>query len=348
MTFTWPTMLVGLAVVPLIILGLVVADRRRRAARARLADAHLYPLVAGPTDARSRVPVALYLIGLTALLLAGARPVAAIPLPVNRATLMLAIDTSQSMMGEDVTPNRLEAARTAAATLLRHVPASLQVGLVSFSDTGTIVVDPTTDRRRVVGALAELKLQQSTAIGAGVLEALQALPGRREVLGERLARLRARSDPFSSPFGSPAPPPRPEQKPLTVDDLAPGAIVLFSDGVENAGADSREAAQLAVEGKVRVHTVAIGRDGGSVMPFGGGMVLVPFDPSGLEALARQTGGRYLRALDEASARQIGRELGRSIGWERRRTELAGLLAAAGGVLVAAGAVVSLIWFGRMP
>lgn len=348
MTFTWPTMLAGLAAVPLIILGLIVAGRRQRAARARFADSHLYPLVAGPPDARQRVPLALYLIGLTALLLAGARPVAAIPLPVNRATLILAIDTSQSMMGEDVPPNRLAAAKAAATMLLRHVPASVAVGLVSFSDTGTIVVDPTTDRRRVLGAMEGLRPQQSTAIGSGVLEGLQALPGRREVLGERLARLRAQSDPFASPFGPPTIPPAPGQKPLTADDLAPGAIVLFSDGIENTGADSRQAAQLAVEGRVRVHTIAIGRDGGSVMPFAGGMVLVPFDPSGLQLLAQQTGGQHLRALDEATARRIGHELGRAIGWERRRTELAALFAAGGGVLIAAGALASLAWFGRVP
>jgi Ca-activated chloride channel family protein len=346
-SFTWPTVLAGLAAVPAILLSLVIAGRRQRAARARLADSHLYAQVAGPADRRQRVPVAFYLGGLAVLLVGGARPVASIPLPVNRASLILAIDTSQSMMGEDVKPSRLDAAKLAAVTVLRHVPASLPVGLVTFSDTGTIVVNPTTDRRRIMEALDGLKLQQSTAVGSGVLEGLQALPGRREFLGERLMRLRAQSDPYSSPFGPPAPP-NMGQKPVTADDLTPAAIVLFSDGVENTGADLRQAAQLAAEGRVRVYTVAIGRDGGSVMPFGGGTVLVPFDPSGLQTLAQQTGGEFLRALDDAGARRIGRQLGRAIGWERRRTELAGLFAGVGGLLIAGGALASLAWFRRVP
>ncbi len=347
MTFTWPGMLWALWVLPLLACGAIVAARRRRNVEARLADARLFDRVVSPrTPWRVRVPLALYVSALTLLLVAMARPVAAIPLPMNRAAIVLAIDTSQSMMATDLKPTRLDAAKTAARDALRRVPRSVQVGLVAFSDVGTVLVPPSRDRQAVEEALDRLKPQQSTAVGSAVVEALSVLPDRREFLGDRLTQLRntGPQDPQSQAVppapGAPAPP--------AVGDLPPAAIILFSDGVSNTGVDPRIPAALAVEAQVRIHTVGVGQEGGAVTPYGGGLILVPFDSTSLRDLAQQTGGEYLQATDPEGLRRVARQIGWLTGWERRRTELTAVMAGAAGLMMVVGAGLSLMWFRRVP
>lgn len=347
MTFTWPGMLWALGVLPLLGWGAVLAARRRRKAETRLADAHLFDRVVSPRRPwRVRVPLALHLSALTLLLVAMARPVAAIPLPMNRAAVVLAIDTSQSMMATDLKPTRLEAAKAAARDALRRVPRSVQVGLVAFSDVGTVLVPPSPDRQAVEEALDRLKPQQSTAVGSAVVEALSVLPDRKEFLGERLTQLRNTGP--QDPQSQALPPASGPSAPPAAGDLPPAAIILFSDGVTNTGVDPRIPAALAVEARVRIHTVGVGQEGGAVMPYGGGLILVPFDAVSLRELAHQTGGEYLGAIDPEGLRRIARQIGWLTGWERRRTELTAVMAGAAGLMMVAGAGLSLMWFRRAP
>jgi len=250
-------------------------------------------------------------------------------------------------MADDVKPSRLEAAKATARLFVRHVPPGLQVGLVSFSDVGTILVQPSTDRQPLEEALERLRPQQSTSVGSAVVEGLYILPGRREYLGERLRRLRAQAsqDPQAA---LPPPPGGGQTTPPSAADLPPAAIVIFSDGVTNTGVDPNAPASLAAESRVRVHAVGMGQQGGAVMPYANQMVLVPFDPTSLQILAQRTGGDYLQAGDEERLRRIARQLGRAIGWERRRTEITAVIAGAAGLLMLTGAALSLLWFRRVP
>lgn len=345
MTFIWPAMLWALGAVPALLWGIVAAGRRQRAAQARLAEPHLFLHLTGAgAPVRARVPAVLYLLALTLLTAALARPVASVPLPTDRAALVLAIDTSQSMVADDVKPSRLEAARLRARALARGLPRSLRIGLVAFSDAGTVLLEPTTDRRQLDEALDRLRLQQSTAVGSAVVEGLAALPLRKEFLGERLARLRtqAAQDPQSA-----VPSPNPTLPPAAAD-LPPAAIVIFSDGVTNTGVDPRLTAALAAEARVRVYTVGMGQQGGAVMPLAGRLVLVPFDAASLQDLARRTGGEYLGGMDDEAIRRIARELRRSVAWERQKLELTALLAGLAAILMTGGATLSLAWFRRVP
>ncbi len=351
MTFIWPMLLWGVALVPVVVWLAVRTGIRERKARTRLADDHLIDRVVDvPYRRRRRASSALYLAALLLLLVGAGRPVASIPLPTNRATVMLAIDTSQSMMGDDIKPSRLEAAKAEARAFVRGLPGGVRVGLIGFSDTGMLLAPPSTGRVTLEEALDRLRPQQSTAIGAAIVEGLFALPGRREFLGERLERLRGQAtpDPFGRPpLGGPPSSGVPPTPP-SVEDLPPGMIVLFSDGVANAGVDPTIPAALAADARVKVHTVAAGSGSGAVMRWEGRLVLVPFAPSVLQALAQRTGGEHLRLGDAAAMRRIGEQFGRSIGWEHSRTEMTALFAAAAGVLVLTGAGLSMAWFGRVP
>ncbi len=347
MAFTWPGMLWALWVLPLLGWGAVLAGRRRQKAETQLADAHLFDRVVGPRRPwRVRIPLVLYLSALMVLLVAMARPVAAIPLPMNRAAVVLAIDTSQSMMATDLKPTRLDAAKATARDVLAMVPRSVQVGLVAFSDVGTVLVPPSPDRQAVEEALLRLRPQQSTAVGSAVVEALSALPDRREFLGERLTQLR-NTGPFDPQSQAAPPAPGAPVRP-TASDLPPAAILLFSDGVSNTGVDPRVPAALAVEARVKIHTVGVGQEGGAVMAYGGGLILVPFDAASLRELAQHTGGEYLQSTDGAGLRRAARQIGWLTGWERRRAELTAVMAGAAGLMMLAGAGLSLMWFRRVP
>ena len=351
MAFTWPVMLWALLALPLLVWAYLAVLRRQRRMQERLADSHLLPYLVAPVSAwRRHLPVAIYLGAVLLLVLAMARPIAAIPLPVNRAAVVIAIDTSKSMIAEDVKPNRLEAAKNAARDFVKAMPPSARIGLIAFSDYGTVLVPPSTDRQALDEALNRLQPQQATAVGSAILEALRVLPLRKEFLGDRLERLRGpvpQQGP-QLPAPAPTPVPGPPVPPPSVNELPPAAILIFSDGVSNLGADPRAAAALAAEAKVKIYAVGLGQQGGTVMTYQNQLVLVPFDPTMLQEVARQTGGEYFGAANLEDLRRIYRQLGRSVGWERRRTEMTSLVAGAAGVLMLAGGLLSMIWFRRLP
>jgi len=355
MAFTWPVMLWALAALPLLLWAYLGVLRRQQRMRERLADTRLLAYLVTPLPPwRRHLPVGIYLVAILLLVLAMARPIAAIPLPVNRAAVVIAIDTSKSMIAEDVKPNRLDAARNAAREFIRTMPGGARIGLIAFSDYGTVLVPPSTDRQALGEALDRLQPQQATSVGSAILEALRVLPLRREFLGDRLERLRGPVPqasplfPFPLPAPTPTPTPGPPASPPSVNDLPPAAILIFSDGVSNLGADPRAAAALAAEARVKIYAVGLGQQGGSVMTYQNQLVLVPFDPILLQEVARLTGGEYFSASNLDDLRRIHRQLGRAIGWERRRTEVTSLVAGAAGVLMLTGGLLSMLWFRRLP
>ena len=89
---------------------------------------------------RRHVPAALVLASLAALCVAFARPTVTVKAPNERASVVLVVDTSGSMRATDVKPTRLAAAKRAMRSFLERAPASLRVGVVSFSDEAQVVV----------------------------------------------------------------------------------------------------------------------------------------------------------------------------------------------------------------
>jgi len=341
--FGWPVMLWALAAPPLLLWGYMRLVRRAGKREAVLADPHLLGVLwSRPSASRRHVPVAFYLAAVAFLTFAMARPIAAIPLPVNRAALIIAIDVSKSMIGEDVQPNRLKAAQAAALDLLWAMPASAKVGLIAFSDYAQVLVPPTTERQVMREAIAGLKVQQATGVGSAIIESLRVLPGRKALLGERL---NIQPNPQQIPLTPPQAQPPADQKPV---DLPPAAIVIISDGVSNLGVNPNLAISLAVDGKVKVYGVGVGTVNGSVMTVDNQLVLVPFDPALLQQMAQSTGGRYFEVSQQDELRKVYRQLGRSIGWERRRTEVTSFLAGVAGIFMLVGALFSMMWFRRVP
>jgi Ca-activated chloride channel family protein len=364
MEFTWPVMLWGLALLPASIAWYVLAVRRiRRRTAQRFAEAPLFAQIAVRLPAvRRHISMGLYFAALALLLGAAARPVMAVPLPVNRATVILAIDTSGSMAAPDLQPTRLDAARQAALGFLETFPPGPRVGLVTFSTYATLMVPPTDDRGSVRDALATLKTQEATAIGDGIATSLRAIPGRSaSVPGAGNGQIPPQGGPpgqappsGQAPFSSPQSPFQPVQPPAAApqgqrQDLPPAAIILLSDGGQNAGRlDPIQMAVLAKQLKVKIYTIGLGTPGGGVFNYQGQMVLVPFDPSLLQQIASITDGKFFISPTAGDLKRIYQELGRMIGWEKRKTEVSSLFVAAAGTLMLGGGALSLLWMGRLP
>jgi len=338
MTFSFPALLWLLLLVPLAV-WLLAASARRRQVRARAyADPHLLGTVLPAASGRSRLPLALQLGALALLLLGAAQPVAQPRLPVNQASVMIALDASRSMLADDVVPTRLEAARTVARQFLELAPASTRIGFLTFSDNASVLVPPTTDRQEVLAALERVKPAQATSFAGALVSGVRALPGREKAVPppELLDGL---------PPAAPPPANTPRPDPTT---LPPGAILLLSDGISNRGASPLIAARFASDHAVKLYAVALGREGGAVTRIGGELVFVPFDTRELTRLTALTGGQLLYPPDAEKLRELYRDLGTAVRWAQSELELAAPLAGLAAPLLVLGGGLALTWQRRVP
>jgi Ca-activated chloride channel homolog len=317
MSIADPLRLVALAVVAMTAVAYVVLQARTSRYTVRFTNVDLLASVAPQRPGwRRHLPAAAFVLALVALVIAWAGPTAPMTVPVERATVVLAIDVSLSMEATDVTPDRLEAAKVAALDFLTVVPPELNVGLVTFSGVATIVVPPTTDRDLVAEALRRLQLGERTAIGEAVFASLEAI----------------RSVPVD-PGGEPT----------------PAAIVLMSDGATTAGRPNEVASAAAAEEGVPVTTIAFGTDGGTItLPDDPVPIPVPVDRDALEVIADETGGSFFSAVTAQQLEDVYVDIGSSIGYTTREQDISGWFVGAAVVLLLATAAMSLAWFSRLP
>ena len=98
-----------------------------------------------------------------------------VSLPRIEGTVILAFDVSGSMAADDLKPTRLEAAKAAARDFVQRQPATVQIGVVSFSEGGFAVQAPTNDQGPVLAAINRLALQRGTSLGSGIQASLSAI-----------------------------------------------------------------------------------------------------------------------------------------------------------------------------
>src|SRR6266540_3777644 len=163
-----------LAVLP--VLGLaglyVLAQLRRRAHAVRFSNVDLLRQIAPKgLGWRRHAPAVAFLMCLLVLALGMARPATDVQEPMERATVVLAIDVSLSMMSEDVAPSRFRAARSAAKDFVKQLPDTFNIGLVAFSKSANVVVSPTKEHDRVRQAIDNLELAEGTDTGGKAYEA---------------------------------------------------------------------------------------------------------------------------------------------------------------------------------
>jgi Ca-activated chloride channel homolog len=339
MFFLWPQylwLMLALPLLPAIYLWLL---RRRGKLAVRYSSLGVVR-AACSRNWRRHVPPALLLLALCGLLFAAARPVARVPLPWARSTIMLAMDVSLSMRVADVKPTRLEAAQDAAKLFLRDLPKSIEVGLVTFAGSSQVAQRATLDRASLVAAIDGFQMQVGTAVGNAIVQCLAELfPEHGLDVGEMTFGNKQHGRSIDDKDKAP---------PRQITPVAPGsypsaAIILLSDGRRTTGVDTLEAAKLAADRGVRIYVVGLGSvDGAADLP-----IYMQLDEPTLREVARMTGGEYQHAGTAETLRTVYENLGSRMEVLTRETELTGLLALASALLMAAAGALSLVWFRRI-
>lgn len=317
MTFLDPLRLWLLVGVALLAAGYVALQVRRRTYAVRFTNLDLLDAVAPRRPGwRRHVPAALFLVALALMTVAWARPSRETRVPRERATIMMAIDTSLSMQATDVAPNRLEAAQRAALDFVDLLPPKLNVGLVTFNGNATIRVPPTTDRELLRASIQDLRLGERTAIGEAIFASLDAI----------------------------------EQVPADDEGTpAPARIVLMSDGSTTDGRPNEVAVAAAKEVGVPVSTIAFGTDEGTIeIPEEPVPVPVPVDRVALEQIAVDTEGQFYEAATGEQLTQVYEDIGSSIGYTTEEREVTTWFVGAALVTLFLTAGLSLAWFSRLP
>src|SRR5262245_34847549 len=170
MTFLWPDLLWLTLTVPALVAGYIALLRRKKKAALRYASLSLVREALGRGQSfRRHIPPFLFLLALTLMLVAVARPAAVVTLPSQYKTVILAMDVSGSMRATDVTPNRFLAARQAARTFVVEQPRHTRVGVVAFAATASVVQPATQVREDILAAIDRLEMQRGTAVGSAIL-----------------------------------------------------------------------------------------------------------------------------------------------------------------------------------
>src|SRR6195952_2362135 len=162
----------------------VVVQVARQKRMLRFANMELLESVAPKRPARWRhLSAILLVLSLLLFTIAMAGPTNDVRIPRNRAVVMLVIDVSQSMRATDVAPSRLAAAQEAAKQFADQLTPGINLGLIAYAGTATVLVSPTTNRDPTKAAIDKLQLADRTATGEGIFTALQAISTVGAVIG---------------------------------------------------------------------------------------------------------------------------------------------------------------------
>jgi Ca-activated chloride channel family protein len=287
----FPHLLWLLALLPAAGAFFVWALRRRRAALERFADARLLPTLAPDHDARRQVwRAALLMAALTLLVLTLGGPRWGFHWEeVHRegVDIVVALDTSRSMLAEDVKPNRIERAKLAVQDLVKHLQGD-RIGLVAFAGSAFVQCPLTLDYEVFNETLRAVNVgiipKGGTALAEAITTAIGALQGHQ---GKH------------------------------------EAIILITDGEDHEGKVDDAAKQAAEEG-IKIYTVGIGTSDGDLIPITvdgrqtflkdrrGQVVKSRLDEDALEKIATTTEGAYVHGtgpslgLDEIYDDYIGK------------------------------------------
>ncbi len=174
--------------------------------------------------------------------------------------MVLAIDSSSSMLANDYTPNRMEAAKNAAGLFIDRVRGDVKVGVVAFSGGATIEQEPTTDLKKAKESISQLQIQilGGTDIGQAIVTS---------------ANLIRTSD-------------------------APKVIILLTDGRSNVGTDPMDAIDYIGKDTIVIFTIGIATASGGEVE--GVSAAFTIDEETLKQIAEATGGKYFHADSAAS------------------------------------------------
>jgi Ca-activated chloride channel family protein len=289
----------------------------------RFANMELLESVAPKRPSRWRhVPAILLVLSLVLFTIAMAGPTNDVRIPRNRAVVMLVIDVSQSMRATDVAPNRMAAAQEAAKQFADELTPGINLGLIEYAGTATVLVSPTTNREATKNGLDKLQFADRTATGEGVFTALQAIATVGAVIG-----------------GGDKPP--------------PARIVLFSDGKETMPTNPDNpkgaftAARTAKDQGVPISTISFGTPYGFV-EINDQRQPVPVDDSTMRKVADLSGGNWYNAASLAELKAVYASLQEQIGYETIKGDASTGWLRLGALVLAVAGLAALLINRRLP
>ncbi len=375
----WPLALLGLLVVPILLVAYILQLRRRRRGAVVFSSIALVRAAMPKRSSWKRhVPAALFLLGLTSLGVASARPQVSAQVPVSRTSIILALDVSRSMCSTDVPPNRLSVAQEAARSFVNGQPKGTRIGVVAFAGFAMVLVEPTTEREELLTAIDGLTTARGTVIGSAILRSLDVIASINPEVSPVDSSVESGAgdafpgfDPTTGEPIDPAPalPVAPAPEEGYVSDI----VVVLTDGTNTRGIAPVDAAKQAADRRVRVYTIGFGTTqptemvctaeqlGGDALVdqplFGGGgggggfqsppasqirQFLVADEPT-LQSVANLTGGTYYKAEDADQLKGVFNKLPKDVEQQTRKVELSVGFLGGGALLALAAMFLSLRW-----
>jgi Ca-activated chloride channel homolog len=311
----------------LVVFGLaalyILMQLARQRRMLRFANMELLESVAPQRPSQWRhVPAILLVASLVLFTIAMAGPTNDVRIPRNRAVVMLVIDVSQSMRATDVQPNRMAAAQEAAKQFADELTPGINLGLIEYAGTATVLVQPTTNREATKNGLDKLQFADRTATGEGIFTALQAIATVGAVIG-----------------GGDKPP--------------PARIVLFSDGKETMPTNPDNpkgaftAARTAKDQGVPISTISFGTPYGFV-EINDQRQPVPVDDSTMKKVAELSGGSWYNAGSLEELKGVYATLQQQIGYETIKGDASVGWVRLGAFVLALAALAALLINRRLP
>jgi Ca-activated chloride channel family protein len=239
------------------------------------------------------------------------------------------------MSAEDFEPTRMEAAKAVARDFVARQPSSVKVGIVAFSEGGFSTQLPTNDQATILASIDRLQPQRGTSLANGIIVSLNTIAnvtGQEPILGVNDPAAPATATPVPVPAGS--------------ENSA--VVVLLTDGENNMSPDPIEAAQFAADRGVPIHTVAIGSVAGTILEVNGFTVFTKVDEATLQQIADITEGLYFNAETEEDLRTVYESIEPGLKVVEEETEITAVFAGLGILILLAGGMLSLLWFGHVP
>ncbi len=321
--FAYPWFLLFLLVVAGLAAFYVVVQYARQKRVLRFANMELLESVAPQRPNKWRhLPAILLIASLVLLTIAMAGPRNDVRIPRNRAVVMLTIDVSQSMRATDVEPSRLAAAQEAAKQFADQLTPGINLGLIAYAGTATVLVSPTTSREATKIAIDKLQLADRTATGEAIFTSLQAIATVGAVIG-----------------GGDGPP--------------PARIVLMSDGKETVPSNPDNpkgaftAARTAKDQGVPISTVSFGTPYGYV-EINDQRQPVPVDDVMLKKIAELSDGNNYTASSLEQLKEVFTTLQDQIGYETIKGDASVGWLRLGALTLALAAAAALLINRRLP
>jgi len=228
----------------------------------------------------------------------------------------------------------LEAAKTVVEDFIDRQPPTVQIGVVAFSDSGFSVQTPTNDQDTLLAAITRLTPERGTSLGNGLIMSLNAIDAAK---GQD-----------TNFYSNLTPTPTPTPTPMPKGSYTSAVIILVTDGENNQSPDPLEVAQAAADRGVRIYTVGIGSPSGTNVHINGFTVHTQLEEATLQQISQITDGTYYNAESEEDLRTIYDNLSPQLIVKPQEMELTPLFAGASILVLLIGAILSLLWFGRVP